>query len=109
MIKKFAFAAAATVALTSVAAADGAFSYNEADIAGATAEIGQVRTTAAGVVSLYDYNTGVQGALLGTQNVEAGANYDVRVNIGKAPINDVIAVLTINGEVVDTAEFDTVR
>ena len=61
------------------------------------------------MVSLYDYNTGVQGALLGTQNVEAGANYDVRVNIGKAPINDVIAVLTINGEVVDTAEFDTVR
>ena len=104
-IKTFAIAAAATFALATTASAN--FTFNEADIAGSTAELGQVSTSAAGVVSVYDYNRGVQGVLLGTEEVSAGANFDVRVNLGKRPVNDVVAVLTVGGQVVDTLELDT--
>ncbi len=109
MIKTVALATAATLSLTSVAAADGAFSFIEGDISSSTVELGQVRTTAPGVVALYDYNTGVRGALLGTEEVASGANYDVRVNLGSKPVRDVIAVLTVDGQEVDTVELDTVR
>lgn len=107
MIKTFALAAAASVALASTASAN--FSFNDAPITGSTAELGQVTSAAAGVVSIYDNNLGEQGALLGTQEVAAGANYDVRVNLGKRPLNDVVAVLTVDGQVVDTLELDTAR
>jgi len=108
MIKTFVIAAAASVALASTAAAD-AFSFNEADVSGSTVELGQVRADAPGVISLYDFHKGEQGALLGTQDVAAGANYDVRINIGKPLVNDVVAVLTIDGQVVDTKDFDVAR
>ncbi|MEL6641423.1 MAG: hypothetical protein AAFP98_08950 [Pseudomonadota bacterium] len=104
-IKTIALAAAATVALASTASAN--FSFNDAPVAGSTAELGQVTAAGNGVVSVYDFNRGVQGALLGTEEVSAGANYDVRVNLGKRPINDVVAVLTVGGQVVDTLELDT--
>lgn len=109
MIKTVAIATAATLALTSVATADGAFSFNQSDISGDTVELGNVRASAAGLVSIYDYNTGVRGALLGTEEIASGANYDVRVNVGVTPIDDVIAVLTVDGQEVDTLELDTVR
>ena len=108
MIKTFTYAAIASIALASTAAAD-AFTFNESDVSGSTVELGQVRAAADGVVSLYDFHGGVQGALLGTEEVTAGANYDVRVNLGQPPINDVVAVLTIDGAVVDTQEFDVIR
>ena len=109
MIKTFAIAAATSVALTSAAAADGAFSSIETEISSATVELGNVRASAPGVVSIYDYNTGVRGALLGTEEIASGANYDVRVNVGVTPINDVLAVLTVDGQEVDMIDLDTVR
>ncbi len=109
MIKTFAIAAAASLALASAASADNAFSFNEGAVSGSTVELGQVRAAGNGVVSLYDFHGGVQGALLGTEEVAAGANYDVRVNLGQRPINDVVAVLTVGGQVVDTQEFDAIR
>jgi hypothetical protein len=105
MFKTFSYAAIAAVALASTAAADNALPFNNT-ISGSTAELGQVRAVEAGVVALYDFHGGVQGALLGSEEVAAGANYDVRVNLGQRPINDVVAVLTINGQVVDTQELD---
>ncbi len=105
MFKTFTLAAIASVALASTAAADNAFTFNNT-ISGSTAELGQVRAADAGVVSLYDFHGGVQGALLGTEDVAAGPNYDVRVNLGQRPINDVVAVLTVNGQIVDTQELD---
>ena len=106
MFKTFALAAAASVALASTAAANG-FSFNDSDIAGSTAELGQVTANGTGVVSIYDFHKGEQGALLGTEEISAGANYDVRVNLGKRPVNDVVAVLTVDGQVVDTLELDS--
>lgn len=108
MIKTFTIAAIASIALASTASAD-AFTLNEGNVTGSTVELGQVRAAANGVVSLYDFHGGVQGALLGMQDVAAGANFDVRVKLGKRPINDVVAVLTIDGEVVDTQEFDAIN
>ncbi|MEL6516757.1 MAG: hypothetical protein AAFQ39_03505 [Pseudomonadota bacterium] len=104
--KTIALAAAASVALASAASANG-FSFNDSDIAGSTAELGQVTAKGAGVVSIYDFHKGEQGALLGTEEISAGANYDVRVNLGKRPVNDVVAVLTVDGQVVDTLELDS--
>lgn len=106
-IKTFALAAAASVALASTASAD-AFTFNKT-IEGSTAELGQVVSTGAGVVSLYDFHGGVQGALLGTEEVSAGANYDVRVNLGQPAVRDVVAVLTVDGQVIDTQELDVIR
>lgn len=109
MIKTIALAAAASLALASTASADNAFSFSDNDMAGSTIELGQVRAAGNGVVSLYDFHGGAQGALLGTESVTAGANYDVRVNLGKRPINDVVAVLTVDGQVVATQEYDIAR
>lgn len=107
-LKTIALAAAATVALASTASAN-AFSFNGMDISGSTAELGQVTTSSAATVSLYDFHRGEQGALLATQELSAGANYDVRVTLGVPPINDVVAVLTVDGQIVDTHEIDLRR
>jgi len=107
-IKTMILAAAATVALASTASAN-AFSFNEMEISGATAELGQVTAQGNGVVSLYDFHGGEQGALLGTKEIASGANFDVRVKLRSRPINDVVAVLTVDGQIVDTQEIDLDR
>lgn len=106
--KTIILAAAATVALASTASAN-AFSFNEMELRGSTAELGQVTAQGNGVVSLYDFHRGVQGELLGTEEISAGANYDVRVPLGSRPTNDVVAVLTVDGQIVDTLEIDVKR
>jgi len=108
-LKTIALAAAASLALTSTASADNAFSFSEGDMAGSTIELGQVRSEGRGVISLYDFHRGTQGALLGTQDVAAGANFDVRVKLNRTPTNDVVAVLTVDGAVVATQDYDIVR
>jgi len=108
-IKTIALAAAASLALVSTASADNAFSFTDADMGGSTIELGQVRAESNGVVSLYDFHRGEQGVLLGTQDVAGGANFDVRVKLKRTPINDVVAVLTVDGAVVATQEYDLDR
>lgn len=103
--QKIAIAAAATLAFAGTASADNAFTFNN-NFSGATVELGQVRAVEAGVISLYDFHGGTQGALLGTKAVAAGPNFDVRVKLSKTPINDVVAVLTIDGQIIDTQELD---
>ena len=106
-LKTFTIAALATVALASTAAADG-FTFNKG-IERQTVELGQVTAAGNGIVSLYDYHAGKQGALLGTENVNAGANYDVRITLAAPAVHDVLAVLTVNGQIVDTQELDNIR
>ena len=107
MMKTIALAAAASVALASTAAAD--FSFNEMDISGSTAELGQISVAGNASVNVYDFHGGEQGALLGSTDLAAGANYDVRVKLGQRPVNDVIAVLSVDGQVIDTQEIDLDR
>ena len=99
-------AAAALVGSATVATADSYFSFNEAEMVSSTLELGTVRADAGGVIEVYDFNAGKLGALLGTETVNAGANYDVRVNVGATPFNDVIAQLKVNGEIADELEID---
>lgn len=102
-MKTFAIAAVATIALATTASAD-AFSFNKG-FEGQTVELGQVTSAGNGVVTLYDFHGGEQGALLGEQMVSAGANYDVRVTLDQPAVRDVLAVLTVDGQIVDTKEL----
>ena len=60
-------------------------------------------------VNVYNYSKGVQGALLGTQTVNAGANTDVRINVGTNNAYNVLAVLEIDGQAVTSMDFDIVK
>lgn len=104
--KTLIIAAAASVTLAGAASADSYFSFNDQVDASSSIELGTVRAASNGIVEIYDNHGGAQGKLLGTEAVTAGANYDVRVNVGVRPINDVVAVLTVNGQVVATQELD---
>lgn len=105
--KTIVLATVASVALVSTASAN-ALPYNNT-IQGTSVDLGHVTASDAGVVSLYDYHRGVQGALLGTEPVKAGANFNVKLTLNHPVINDVVAVLTVNGQVVDTQELDVIR
>ncbi len=109
MTIKTLIAAAAATAMIATTASANSFSFNEMDLAGSTAELGQISVDGNASVSLYDYHRGEQGALLGSTDLADGANFDVRVKLGKRPINDVVAVLTVDGQVVDTQEIDLDR
>lgn len=99
--------AAAAVALTAGAAsADNSFAFGDRLDNSSTLEIGTVRAASAGVVEIYDGRYGDLGALLGTEEVRAGANFDVRVNVGDQPDADVIAVLKVNGQIVAQQDYD---
>ncbi len=71
-----------------------------------TIDLGTVRAADAGTVEIYDYRLGTQGALLGTETVNAGANSNVRIDLGLAPAGDVLAVLKVDGQVVATQRYD---
>lgn len=65
-----------------------------------------VTSSGAGTVGIYDFDGDTQGALLAEVPVNAGANSDVRINLGARPNNDVIAVLTVGGMVTATQQFE---
>ena len=100
---------AATASFASSVSAQSYFGFGTNLDNNAVLEIGLVRSDADGVVAVYDDASGVQGALLGTQKVHAGANSDVRVNVGKRPVRDVITVLEVNGQPVVTKAYDIDR
>jgi hypothetical protein len=58
-----------------------------------------VRASGAGTVYVYDFHKGTQGDLLGSAEVAEGANTDVKVNFTKSSINDVVAILVVDGAV----------
>ena len=101
--------AAVAAALTASAASANTFGFGNQLEDRATVELGLVTADGDGVVEIYDYARGQQGALLGVEMVNAGANNAVRVHIGSAYKNDVIAVLRIDGNVAATKAYDIVR
>lgn len=106
-IKMIALAAATVAATASIAQADvDYFSYGYALDASSTVDLGLVRASGNGVVEIYDFRAGQQGALLGSTAVFAGANQDVRVNLSLEPKTDVLAVLKVNGQIVATKDYD---
>ena len=99
-LKTFAIIAATIAATASAASADSYFGDKGALDAQSNLELGLIRAEGDGVVEIYDFRRGEIGALLGTETVNAGANTDVRVGVGIAPTQDVIAQLKVDGEVV---------
>ncbi|MCO4846918.1 MAG: hypothetical protein KC448_02965 [Yoonia sp.] len=108
-IKKFALIVAALAATASTASADSYFEIGTNRDRGTILDLGLVRADADGIVSIYDYTNGVQGALLGSKTVFAGANPDVRVNVGNNNAYAVLAVLEVNGQAVTSKDFDLVK
>lgn len=69
------------------------------------ADLGLVRADADGVVEVYTFHAGRVGAFLGSKRVHAGANLRVRVNFRRTGL-DAVALLKINGQVVDAQRLD---
>ena len=107
MFKTLTLAAAAIAASASFASADVSYISNfvaEQDRS-SQVELGTVRAAGNGVVEIYSFHKGKVGALLGSEEVVAGVNTNVDVDIAR-PGTDAIAILKVNGEVVDTQEID---
>ncbi|WP_342076628.1 hypothetical protein [Yoonia sp. SS1-5] len=104
-IKSIVLAAAAVAVTATAGAADSYFQKGRTLDAGTVLELGLVTADNNGVVEIYDFHTGEQGALLGAEMVNAGANTDVRVNTVLPAKRDVIAVLKVDGQVAAQKEF----
>jgi len=106
MFKTLTIAAAAIAASATFASADSYISNFVEDQARDTqVELGTVRAKGNGTVEIFAFHKGELGALLGSEAVMAGANTDVNVDIQRSEV-DAIAVLTVDGQVVDTQEID---
>ena len=108
-IKKIALIAATIAATASVASADNYFQFGENLESSSVLDLGLVRAEGAGTVEIYDFSKGEVGRLLGTEMVNAGANADVRVNVGIRPQQDVIALLKVDGETVAERDYNITR
>jgi len=106
MFKTLTLAAAAIAATATMATADSYISdlVSEQD-RDTIVELGTVRAAADGVVEIYSFHAGEIGALIGSENVHAGANTDVDISIQRTGL-DAIALLKVNGQVVDSQELD---
>ncbi len=69
-------------------------------------EIGLVTASGAGTVGVYDFDNDTQGELLAEVPVRAGANADIKINLGVRPLNDVIVVLMVDGMITATQEYE---
>lgn len=106
MTKTIALTLAALMGSATLATADvNSFGLDRELDAASSISLENVRAAGDGTVEIYDYHTGMQGKLLGSQMVNAGANSDVRINLGQTVRDDVIAVLKVNGQIVATQEF----
>ncbi|MFQ1700328.1 hypothetical protein ACJ5NV_07015 [Loktanella agnita] len=105
-LKTIILAAAASATVASAAAADTYFQNGPRLDEGTVLELGLITADNASVVEIYDYHAGQQGALLGTEMLNAGANPDVRVNTGGKTTRDVLALVKVGSEVVATKSFD---
>lgn len=111
-IKSFTLVAAAftsSLAFASVATADSYFAAGHANQSGPELQTALVVAEAAGTVSFYENNNGVQGRLIDTQRVDAGPNYNVDVRIGFDQFESVIAVLEVDGQPVATKVYNVIQ
>ena len=105
-VKTIIFAAAAAAVTATAGAADTYFEQGRTLQASDVLELGLITADNAAVLEIYDFSTGTQGALLGTERLSAGANTNVRVNTGLPASQDVLAVVKIGGQVAASKAFD---
>ncbi|NBD29665.1 MAG: hypothetical protein GVY31_06460 [Alphaproteobacteria bacterium] len=105
--KKWIYASAAAVMTTAgVATADTYFGLTGVMDEDSSLMIETVTADSAGVLEVYDYHTGELGDLLGSEELNAGANSDVLIDLGAQPRGDVMALVKIDGEIAAMAEID---
>ena len=100
MIKLFTLFTATLAITAGAASADSRFSFNEVQGSDSIVELGTVVADGNGVVEIHELSAGQQGRLLGTDAIHAGANSDVSVSLDTTAMNDFVAVLKIDGQVV---------
>ncbi|WP_375280754.1 hypothetical protein [Pseudooctadecabacter sp.] len=107
MFKTLSIALAALTASATVAAADVSYLSNfiKEQNRDSQVELGTVRAASDGVVEIFSFHKGEVGPLLGSEAVMAGANLDVDVDV-RRPLTNVIAVLKVDGQIVDSQEID---
>jgi len=105
--KKWIYASAAALLTTAgTATAETYFGITGEMDEDATLMIETVTTDSAAVLEVYDYHTGERGDLLATEQLAAGANSNVRVDLSEQPRGDVMAVVMIDGEAAAMTEID---
>ena len=104
MNRTFALAIAATIGTASIASAESYFGIIDAQGGSGIIEVGNLRSEAPGTVEIFRGDR-----LVGSTTVNAGANYNVRVDVKHPPNSDLTAVLRSGGEVVDTQRIDINR
>lgn len=69
-------------------------------------DFGLITTDAPATLEVYDFAGGDRGELLGTTDLNIGANTDVTVNVGIPPQQDVLAqIRTEDGQVIAVEHF----
>ena len=106
LIKTIALAAATVAATASIASANNSFPLGESFEQTDTFVLSQVRSEGAGTVEIYDFHNGVRGALLGSEDVRAGVNTNLRIDLGLGANRDIVAVLNVGGQEVLTKDYD---
>ena len=101
MTRTFALALVAALGTASVASADSFFGIIDGHDNGSTVELGTVTAASGGVVEIYE-----AGRLIGSKPLHAGANANVRVNVGSQPDRDLTARIVLDGQVLDTARIN---
>ena len=104
MSKFLALTLAALVGSTTFAAAESTFTLPLVQDDDSIVELGRIHADSAGVVHIYALDAGKMGALLGSEDLHAGANSDIRIPLIDNPKQDAMAVLEVNGQVVATQE-----
>ena len=103
LLRSIAVGGIIAISLASVASAESYFAHVEQTIGKQSLlELGTITSDVDGVVEIYDYHHGSVGKMRGSFKVNAGANPDVRFEIGIPPLGDLLAVLTVDGKIVAT-------
>jgi hypothetical protein len=105
-LKTIALALATVAATATTVSANNAFPFGETFAETDQLQLDYVTADAAGTVEIYDYNTGVRGELLGSEAVLAGANSNVKIDLGLGANHDILAVLNIGGTEVLIKDYD---
>ncbi|ROT97986.1 hypothetical protein [Histidinibacterium lentulum] len=104
MTRTIALAVAALLGTATLASATSTFGIVERQGSSANIELGLVRSEAPATVEIFSGDR-----LLGSTTVRAGANDNVRVNVGRPPVSNLTAVLSADGEVLATTVIDVDR
>ena len=102
LIRSIAVGGLALISLASVASAESYFVHMGRLPTEAMLELGTITSDGDGVVEIYNYRFGEKGKMLGSFKVNAGANPDVRFDIGMPPLGNLLAILNVGGKIVAT-------